>query len=162
MKSVSASTWRYTSSSSFPSTSIGVVMRVARMTTFPAASREETGNCACACAADASSARAATGTNGRRGIMILEYDIYHIIMPWSSTHKTETRERILHAAASAFRAEGVAAIGVGDVMGRAGLTHGGFYAHFESKEQLVAEALRYASGQTTRAFDRTAASAGDR
>ena len=58
-------------------------------------------------------------------------------MPWSSTHKTETRERILDAAASAFRAEGVAAIGVGDVMGRAGLTHGGFYAHFESKEQLV-------------------------
>ena len=83
-------------------------------------------------------------------------------MPWSSTHKTKTRERILHAAASAFRAEGVAAIGVGDVMGRAGLTHGGFYAHFESKEQLVAAALRYASGQTTRAFDRTAASAGDR
>ena len=83
-------------------------------------------------------------------------------MPWSSTHKTKTRERILHAAASAFRAEGVATIGVGEVMGRAGLTHGGFYAHFESKEQLVAEALRYASGQTTRAFDRTAASAGDR
>src|SRR2546423_14150287 len=82
-------------------------------------------------------------------------------MPWSSTHKTETRERILHAAASAFRAEGVAAIGVGDVMGRAGLTHGGFYGHFASKEQLVAEALRYASGQTTRKFDRTAASVGD-
>src|SRR4029450_1079615 len=83
-------------------------------------------------------------------------------MPWSSTHKTETRQRILEAAASAFRAEGVGAIGVGDVMGRAGLTHGGFYAHFESKEQLVTEALRYASGQTTRTFDRTAASAGDR
>src|SRR2546421_9905820 len=83
-------------------------------------------------------------------------------MPWSSTHKTATRQRILHAAASAFRAEGVAAIGVGDVMGRAGLTHGGFYAHFESKEQLVAEAPRYASRQTTRTFDRTAASAGDR
>jgi TetR/AcrR family transcriptional repressor of nem operon len=83
-------------------------------------------------------------------------------MPWSSTHKTETRQRILEAAASAFRAKGVGAIGVGDVMGRAGLTHGGFYAHFESKEQLVAEALRYASGQTTRTFDHTAAAAGDR
>src|SRR5947207_10236932 len=81
-------------------------------------------------------------------------------MPWSSTHKTETRERILHAAASAFRAEGVAAIGVGDVMGRAGLTHGGFYAHFSSKEQLVAEALRHASGQTTRRFDETAEAGG--
>ena len=83
-------------------------------------------------------------------------------MPWSSTHKTETRERILEAAAAAFRAKGVGAIGVGDVMGRAGLTHGGFYAHFESKEQLVAEALHYASGQTTRTFDHTAAAAGDR
>jgi len=83
-------------------------------------------------------------------------------MPWSSTHKTETRQRILEAAASAFRAEGVGAIAVGDVMGRAGLTHGGFYAHFDSKEQLVAEALRYASGQTTRTFDHTASAAGDR
>src|SRR5689334_5382173 len=83
-------------------------------------------------------------------------------MPWSSTHKSATRERILAAAAAAFRAEGVGAIGVGDVMGRAGLTHGGFYAHFQSKEQLVAEALRYASRQTTGAFDLAAASAGER
>jgi TetR/AcrR family transcriptional repressor of nem operon len=82
-------------------------------------------------------------------------------MPWSTTHKAETRDRILEAAAAAFRADGVGAIGVADVMDRAGLTHGGFYAHFASKEQLVAEALRYASGQTTRKFDRTAASAGD-
>jgi TetR/AcrR family transcriptional repressor of nem operon len=83
-------------------------------------------------------------------------------MPWSTTHKAETRDRILEAAAAAFRAEGVGAVGVGDVMDRAGLTHGGFYAHFASKAQLVAEALRYASGQTTRKFERTAASAGDR
>src|SRR5215212_4156620 len=99
MKSVSASTCRYASSSSFPSTLMGVVMRVARITTFPAASREETGNCARAWAADASKAKAAAGTNDRGGLMILKYDIYHIVMPWSSTHKSATRERILEAAA---------------------------------------------------------------
>jgi len=81
-------------------------------------------------------------------------------MPWKAQHKAETRERILAAAAAAFRAGGVEPVGVGDVMSRAGLTHGGFYAHFSSKEQLVAEAMRYASGQTTRTFDRTAASGG--
>ena len=81
-------------------------------------------------------------------------------MPWAENHKAETRERILDAAAVAFRAEGVDGIAVGDVMSRAGLTHGGFYAHFASKEQLVAEALRHASRQTTRKFDRTAEAAG--
>jgi TetR/AcrR family transcriptional repressor of nem operon len=81
-------------------------------------------------------------------------------MPWAEKHKAETRERILDAAAAAFRADGVDGIAVGDVMSRAGLTHGGFYAHFASKEELVAEALRHASRQTTRKFDRTAATAG--
>jgi TetR/AcrR family transcriptional repressor of nem operon len=81
-------------------------------------------------------------------------------MPWPDNHKAETRQRILDAAAAAFRAEGVEAIAVGDVMSRAGLTHGGFYAHFASKEQLVAEALGHASRQTTRKFDRTAEAAG--
>jgi TetR/AcrR family transcriptional repressor of nem operon len=81
-------------------------------------------------------------------------------MPWTEEHKAETRERILEAAAAAFRAGGMEAVGVGDVMGRAGLTHGGFYAHFSSKEQLVAEALRHASRQTTRTFDETAEAGG--
>ncbi len=71
-------------------------------------------------------------------------------MPWAKDHKSETRERILEAAAAAFRAEGVAAVSVADVMARAGLTHGGFYAHFASKEELVAEAVAFA-GQSTRA-----------
>jgi len=81
-------------------------------------------------------------------------------MPWADNHKAETRGRILDAAAAAFRAEGLDAIAVGDVMSRAGLTHGGFYAHFASKDQLVAEALKHASAQTTRKFDRTAEGAG--
>lgn len=59
-------------------------------------------------------------------------------------HKEKTREQIVSAAARAFREEGVAGVSVGELMGRAGLTHGGFYAHFRSKDQLVAEACRCA------------------
>ena len=53
----------------------------------------------------------------------------------------ETRRRIVRAAASEFRAKGVVATGLADLMKAAGLTHGGFYKHFESKDQLVAEAF---------------------
>jgi TetR/AcrR family transcriptional repressor of nem operon len=80
-------------------------------------------------------------------------------MPWSPEHKAHTRERILAAAAAAFRTRGMAAVGVADVMDDAGLTHGAFYAHFASKEALMAAAIEHASGQTTGAFDRTAAAA---
>ncbi|WP_420129655.1 TetR/AcrR family transcriptional regulator [Longimicrobium sp.] len=59
-------------------------------------------------------------------------------------HKERTREQIVSAAARAFREEGVAGVSVPDLMGRAGLTHGGFYAHFRSKDHLVAEACRIA------------------
>jgi TetR/AcrR family transcriptional repressor of nem operon len=54
--------------------------------------------------------------------------------------KAETRERILGAAMTLFRAHGVDAVGVDAIMHHAGLTHGGFYAYFASKEALVAEA----------------------
>ena len=46
-------------------------------------------------------------------------------MPWPRGHKTRTRERIVKAAAAAFRARGVAGVRVEDVMADAGLTHGG-------------------------------------
>src|SRR5262249_58024307 len=52
------------------------------------------------------------------------------------------------AAADAFRAGGVANVRLEDVMARAGLTHGGFYAHFSSKEQLLREAVKRAGDQT--------------
>jgi TetR/AcrR family transcriptional regulator, transcriptional repressor for nem operon len=82
-------------------------------------------------------------------------------MPWSREHKSQTRTRILDAAAAEFRARGMAAVAVSDVMDRAGLTHGGFYAHFSSKDDLAAQALLHASAQTTAAFDRTATAADD-
>lgn len=69
-------------------------------------------------------------------------------MPWPDDHKTRTREKIVQAAAAAFRAGGAANVRVEDVMARAGLTHGGFYAHFRSKDELLREAVRHAGDQT--------------
>jgi TetR/AcrR family transcriptional repressor of nem operon len=62
-------------------------------------------------------------------------------MRYGSGHKEETRKKILDIAGRRFRQEGVEAVGVASLMADAGLTHGGFYAHFKSKEELVAAAL---------------------
>src|SRR5438445_9168558 len=61
-----------------------------------------------------------------------------------NTRKEETHERIVDAAARAIQRRGYAGIGVADVMKEAGLTHGGFYAHFDSREALLVEALERA------------------
>jgi AcrR family transcriptional regulator len=61
--------------------------------------------------------------------------------------KAQTRERILCAASSALVRCGPADPSVGEVMGAAGLTVGGFYAHFESKDALMLEAFRQLLGQ---------------
>jgi len=66
-------------------------------------------------------------------------------MPWPKEHKRNTRERIVETAAAAFRQNGADKVGVSEIMQEAGLTHGGFYAHFASKEDLLIEALGYAS-----------------
>lgn len=60
---------------------------------------------------------------------------------YGNEHAQETREKILTAAALAFKADGLNTVGIGRLMGKAGLTHGGFYAHFGSKDALVQEAL---------------------
>lgn len=65
-------------------------------------------------------------------------------MRYPPAHKHATRRRILEAAGHAFREHGVAETGVDEVMRRAGLTHGGFYAHFQDKTELVAEACAVA------------------
>jgi TetR/AcrR family transcriptional regulator, transcriptional repressor for nem operon len=54
----------------------------------------------------------------------------------------EHRDRIIDAAGALFRAKGFGGIGVADIMKAADLTHGGFYGHFASKEDLVAQASR--------------------
>ena len=58
----------------------------------------------------------------------------------------EHRQRILDAAGKLFRAKGFDAVTVAEVMQAAGLTHGGFYGHFKSKDDLVAETLAHAFG----------------
>lgn len=58
--------------------------------------------------------------------------------------KTESRNRILQAAGTRLRVEGLAGAGIADVMKDAGLTHGAFYAHFANKSELSAAALRHA------------------
>jgi TetR/AcrR family transcriptional repressor of nem operon len=62
-------------------------------------------------------------------------------MRYDTHHKARTREKVLREAANAIRAEGPDRIGVAALMAKAGLTHGGFYAHFESKDELVAKAI---------------------
>ncbi len=62
-------------------------------------------------------------------------------MRYPTDQKERTRQRILDAAARRFREKGYQGAGVADVMKAAGLTVGGFYAHFESKEALLAEAV---------------------
>src|SRR5215831_11431756 len=75
-------------------------------------------------------------------------------MPWPKDHKSRTRRTIVAAASTAFRADGIERVRVEDVMARAGLTHGGFYAHFDSKADLLLEALDYAADQTVEALSR--------
>jgi len=62
-------------------------------------------------------------------------------MRYDAGHKQLTRERVLHEAAKALRQRGPDGIGVADLMAKAGMTHGGFYAHFKSKDDLVAQAI---------------------
>ena len=57
-----------------------------------------------------------------------------------NSRKQETHERIVDVAARAIRRHGYAGVGVADVMKEAGLTHGGFYAHFDSRDALLVEA----------------------
>ncbi|TCR68451.1 TetR/AcrR family transcriptional regulator [Bosea sp. BK604] len=62
-------------------------------------------------------------------------------MRYEKGHKDETRRRIVETAARRFRKDGIEATGIAGLMAEAGLTHGGFYAHFPSKEDLVRSAV---------------------
>lgn len=80
-------------------------------------------------------------------------------MPTPPTRKEETHERIVATAARAIRRRGYDATGVADVMKEAGLTHGGFYAHFASKTALLAEAADRAGAQSMDSLRQAAAAA---
>ena len=72
----------------------------------------------------------------------------------SNSRKHETHERIVDVAARAIRRDGYAGVGVADVMREAGLTHGGFYAHFDSRDALLVEALERAGRESGEALTR--------
>jgi TetR/AcrR family transcriptional regulator, transcriptional repressor for nem operon len=75
-------------------------------------------------------------------------------MRYEKGHKQATRERVIAVAARRFRKDGIEATGIAALMKDAGLTHGGFYAHFTSKEDLVAEAAVAALQETRLLLER--------
>jgi TetR/AcrR family transcriptional repressor of nem operon len=70
-------------------------------------------------------------------------------MRYSKEHKLETHARIVRRASVRLRERGAHGVGVADLMKDAGLTHGGFYAHFDSREALVIEAFCHAMDRST-------------
>jgi len=64
-------------------------------------------------------------------------------MKVSREQVAENRQAILAAAGQLFREKGFDAVGVAEVMNAAGLTHGGFYGHFESKDDLIAQTVAH-------------------
>ena len=70
-------------------------------------------------------------------------------MGYSKSDKAETHARIVSVAAKRFRELGLEGIGVADVMKEAGVTVGGFYKHFDSRDELVVEALATAFQAST-------------
>jgi TetR/AcrR family transcriptional repressor of nem operon len=74
----------------------------------------------------------------------------------SQAQAAENRERIVATAARLFRERGIAGVSVADVTAEAGLTHGGFYKHFASKDALVAEAVTRAFAEQAEAVGATA------
>jgi TetR/AcrR family transcriptional regulator, transcriptional repressor for nem operon len=75
------------------------------------------------------------------------------------SRKEATHDRIVHAAARAIRRSGYSGTGVADIMKDAGLTHGGFYAHFDSREAMLAKAADRAGAESVATLERIAAAA---
>lgn len=80
-------------------------------------------------------------------------------MRYEKGHKDETRRRIVETASRRFRKDGIEATGIAGLMAEAGLTHGGFYAHFPSKEDLVRSAIDTALTSATAEHAAAAAAA---
>jgi TetR/AcrR family transcriptional regulator, transcriptional repressor for nem operon len=81
-------------------------------------------------------------------------------MPLSKDHKAQTRQRIVRTAGAVFRRDGYRGAGIDTLMGEAGLTRGGFYAHFASKAELFAHVIATDHGLIRQLEGRTACLAG--
>jgi len=80
----------------------------------------------------------------------------------SRIEKSESHDRILDVAVAQFKTRGFNGIGLAELMERAGLTHGGFYKHFASRDALVVESVSHAFAQDRVIFSRVDKVAGDR
>jgi TetR/AcrR family transcriptional repressor of nem operon len=78
-------------------------------------------------------------------------------MRYDADRKAETRATVVAEAAKAIRAEGPHRVGVAEIMARAGLTHGGFYAHFASKDDLIVAAIESMFDDAVANFERRTA-----
>ncbi|MBK1837221.1 TetR/AcrR family transcriptional regulator [Azospirillum sp. YIM B02556] len=79
----------------------------------------------------------------------------------SKEQAAENRRRVVEVASALFRERGFNGIGVADLMKEAGLTHGGFYGQFQSKEDLVAEACAHAMEVASERWGRSAEATGE-
>lgn len=73
-------------------------------------------------------------------------------MAWKESHKQQSRQRILSAAAELFIRKGFNQVGIDEVMQAAGMTRGAFYAHFSSKSELYEEAIVCAGTEAAKRF----------
>ena len=78
-------------------------------------------------------------------------------MRYDAEHREKTRVRVLVEASRTLRASGPHKLGVAEVMKAAGLTHGGFYVHFTSKDALIAEAIEAAFAESRSLYDEATA-----
>ncbi|HEX9752542.1 MAG TPA: TetR/AcrR family transcriptional regulator, partial [Methyloceanibacter sp.] len=65
-------------------------------------------------------------------------------MPYTPAHKAETRKKIVESARRLFNRHGFSGVSIDEIMADAGLTRGGFYNHFNTKEELYAEVVTHA------------------
>lgn len=80
-------------------------------------------------------------------------------MRYQKAHRGRTREHIVAQASGRFRRDGLAAVGVRQLMDDAGLTHGGFYGYFKSRSTLAAEAVAFALQDSRDALELAGANA---
>jgi TetR/AcrR family transcriptional regulator, transcriptional repressor for nem operon len=81
-------------------------------------------------------------------------------MPYEKGHKDTTRKYVVEVASKHFRKNGIEGASIKDLMGDAGLTHGGFYSHFDSKQQLLQQALTHALTEARSALSKAGESDG--
>jgi TetR/AcrR family transcriptional repressor of nem operon len=91
---------------------------------------------------------------------MLSSEMVEVEMRVSRAQVAENRRKILEAASRLFRARGFEVVTVAEIMKAAGLTHGGFYGHFKSKDDLIAQSLAHVLAAGSRAEPDLAAYAG--